>query len=124
MRNIINISLPPKMAEAVEENVKKGLFSSKSEFFRMLQFVQANFPDGFRKNASHNSVPRVRFEAIAIGTALALRENDNLALTADQIASRMKAQSFDQVVVSGSANVRSKLEGRIEIVRSLLLAAG
>ena len=36
MRNIINISLPPKMAQAVEENVKKGLFSSKSEFFRML----------------------------------------------------------------------------------------
>lgn len=36
MRNIINISLPPKMTEAVEENVKKGLFSSKSEFFRML----------------------------------------------------------------------------------------
>lgn len=36
MRNIINISLPPKMTEVVEENVKKGLFSSKSEFFRML----------------------------------------------------------------------------------------
>ena len=36
MRNVVNISLPPKMTEAVEENVKKGNFSSKSEFFRML----------------------------------------------------------------------------------------
>lgn len=36
MRNIINISLPSKMTKAVEESVKKGLFSSKSEFFRML----------------------------------------------------------------------------------------
>lgn len=36
MRNVINISLPPKMTTAVEENVKKGNFSSKSEFFRML----------------------------------------------------------------------------------------
>ncbi len=36
MRNIINISLPEKLVEAVEENVKKGNFSTKSEFFRML----------------------------------------------------------------------------------------
>ena len=36
MRNIINISLPQKLAEIVEENVKRGHFSSKSEFFRML----------------------------------------------------------------------------------------
>lgn len=92
------------------------------EFFRMIDFVQTHFPDGFRKNASHSSVPRVRFEAIAIGTALALREDGNLSLTPEQIAHRMKAESFDQVVVSGSANVRSKLEGRIEIVRSLLMA--
>lgn len=93
------------------------------EFFRMIDFVETHFPNGFRKNASHSSVPRVRFEAIAIGAALALREDGNLSLTPDQIASRMKAESFDQVVVSGSANVRSKLESRIEIVRSLLLAA-
>lgn len=36
MRNIINISLSPKLTEIVEENVKRGYFSSKSEFFRML----------------------------------------------------------------------------------------
>lgn len=36
MRNIINISLPKKMTKAVEESVKKGNFSTKSEFFRML----------------------------------------------------------------------------------------
>lgn len=36
MRNIVNISLPSKLTEIVEENVKRGHFSSKSEFFRML----------------------------------------------------------------------------------------
>ena len=36
MRNIINLSLPQKLVGVVEENVKKGHFSSKSEFFRML----------------------------------------------------------------------------------------
>ncbi|MFY9461946.1 MAG: ribbon-helix-helix domain-containing protein [Candidatus Sungiibacteriota bacterium] len=36
MRNIINISLPERMTKAVEESVKRGHFSTKSEFFRML----------------------------------------------------------------------------------------
>lgn len=36
MRNIINLSLPQKLTEVVEENVKTGHFASKSEFFRML----------------------------------------------------------------------------------------
>lgn len=36
MRNIINLSLPQKLADIVEEHVKKGHFASKSEFFRML----------------------------------------------------------------------------------------
>ncbi|MBI2122372.1 MAG: ribbon-helix-helix protein, CopG family [Candidatus Sungbacteria bacterium] len=36
MRNIINISLPEKMARIVEKSVKKEHFSTKSEFFRML----------------------------------------------------------------------------------------
>lgn len=36
MRNIVNISLPPKLVEEVEGSVKRGHFSSKSEFFRML----------------------------------------------------------------------------------------
>ncbi len=36
MRNIVNISLPEKMVEAVEDGVKREHFSSKSEFFRTL----------------------------------------------------------------------------------------
>ena len=36
MRNIVNISLPESMAKSVEQEVKKGGFSTKSEFFRHL----------------------------------------------------------------------------------------
>jgi len=36
MRNIINISLPLPMSKAVEKEVKKGRYASKSEFFRTL----------------------------------------------------------------------------------------
>ncbi|HFC76984.1 MAG TPA: ribbon-helix-helix protein, CopG family [Candidatus Moranbacteria bacterium] len=34
MRNIISISLPDNMAKMVKKEVKKGYFSSQSEFFR------------------------------------------------------------------------------------------
>jgi len=33
----------------------------------MLEFVDKYFPYGFRKNEKITSVPRVRFEAIAVG---------------------------------------------------------
>lgn len=36
MRTIINISLPSELNKVVEREVKKGKFSTKSEFFRML----------------------------------------------------------------------------------------
>lgn len=36
MRNIVNISLPPHMANLVEKEVRKGSYATKSEFFRSL----------------------------------------------------------------------------------------
>jgi len=36
MRNIVNISLPRTLNKMVEEEVKKGEYASKSEFFRHL----------------------------------------------------------------------------------------
>jgi hypothetical protein len=90
------------------------------EFERMLEVVPQLFPNGFRKNATANTIPRVRFEAIATGTALALRQNEDLEVTSEQVVARMKEKEFDKVVVSDGANVRSKLEGRIGIVRSIL----
>jgi putative addiction module CopG family antidote len=36
MRNIINISLPEKLAKEVEKAVASGNYSTKSEFFRDL----------------------------------------------------------------------------------------
>jgi Arc/MetJ-type ribon-helix-helix transcriptional regulator len=36
MREVINISLPKELNRAVEETIKKGSYSTKSEFFRDL----------------------------------------------------------------------------------------
>ncbi|MGB7406181.1 MAG: DUF262 domain-containing protein [Pacificimonas sp.] len=95
----------------------------RAEFGQMLEQVATLFPNGFRKNATARTVPRVRFEAIAAGTALALRERANLSISPDRIISEMGQKNFDGVVVSDGANVRSKLEGRIDLVRSILLGA-
>lgn len=93
----------------------------RAEFDRMLEFVRQHFPNGFRKNAAAGTVPRVRFEAIAAGTAIALREKPELEMSSAQIAAKMREREFDKNVVSDGANVRSKLEGRINLVRSILV---
>ena len=36
MRNVINISLPLPLSSIVEDEVKRGNYASKSEFFRYL----------------------------------------------------------------------------------------
>lgn len=36
MRQVINLSLPAKLAETVDKEVRKGRYSSRSEFFREL----------------------------------------------------------------------------------------
>ena len=88
----------------------------------MLSFVAEAFPLGFRKSKTANTVPRVRFEAIAVGSALALRLRPDLEVAPDVVAARMMEAGFDKLVVSDGANVRSKLEGRIDLGRSVLLA--
>jgi hypothetical protein len=93
----------------------------RQEFLRTLAFVEQAFPHGFRKSSNANSVPRVRFEAIAVGTALALRQSPQIEIDAQQVAERMEREHFDRVVVSDGANVRSKLQGRIDLVKSILL---
>jgi hypothetical protein len=90
------------------------------EFFRMLIFVQDTFPLGFRKSRTANTVPRVRFEAISVGSALTLRVNRELEVGSQVMSERMELADFDGVVVSDGANVRSKLEGRIDLVVRML----
>jgi uncharacterized protein with ParB-like and HNH nuclease domain len=53
----------------------------KDEWERMLAFVEKGFKFGFKKGERNNRTPRVRFEAISVGTALAkglLRPTDRI----------------------------------------------
>jgi hypothetical protein len=96
----------------------------RERFERMLTFVEGVFPYGFRKGSTAKATPRVRFEAIAIGSDLALRERPSLATeTVPPVADWIDGEEFRVATTSDAANVRSKLEGRIQFVRQKLLGA-
>jgi len=84
----------------------------------MLDFVDKNFPYGFAKSKNAKSTPRVRFEAIAVGVALALRENEKLIVNnVDWIES----DEFRVHTTSHASNSPNRVTGRIEYVRDMLL---
>lgn len=90
------------------------------EFENMLDFVEKYFPYGFKKTKNHKSTPRVRFEAIAVGVNLALKEQPNLQ-PQTPILDWLLSDEFLEHVTSDAANNRNKLIGRIEFVRDKLL---
>ncbi|MGP1388004.1 MAG: DUF262 domain-containing protein [Thainema sp.] len=106
--------------EYLEEN-NNGNFQQanmKAEFESMLDFVDRYFPNGFGKNKRHKITPRIRFEAISVGTALALRENPDLEPAS---MDWLNSEEFKEYITSDASNSRSKVIRRIEYVRDNLL---
>lgn len=88
---------------------------------RTMDFVERHFPAGFAKTTGARSTPRVRFEAIAVGSARALQENSKLAPTRDEIRSWLESTEFKKLTTSDAANNRARVVGRIDFVRKKLL---
>ena len=88
------------------------------EFVRMLNFMDQNFPNGF-KRLGYNTVPRIRFEAIAVGVSLALRENPDLV--PGNISRWLDSPEFINHTRSDASNSKPKLVNRIHYVRDNLL---
>tara|TARA_Y100000310_G_scaffold265563_1_gene276666 strand:- start:2397 stop:3512 length:1116 start_codon:yes stop_codon:yes gene_type:complete len=110
------------MQREIEEFGKsKKRESLESEFRKMLHFVKAVSPNGFTKSQSGNQVPRVRFEAIAVGTALALREKNKLIDINPDITPALRSVEFEEATKSDAANVKSKLLKRIKLLKDWLL---
>jgi hypothetical protein len=92
--------------------------SLRDEFITVLNFVNKHLPYGFKKSANNQSVPRIRFEAISIGTALALRINSELDVNdCDWLTSK----EFGHLTRSDASNSLPKLINRIHFVRDSLL---
>ena len=94
----------------------------RDRFAAMLAFVKSNFPHGFRRSATGKTSPRARFEAISIGTYLALQSNPALAQRPVDVSAWIDGNDFSDITGSDGANVIAKLRRRTEYVRDRLLA--
>ena len=96
----------------------------RKRFADMVVFVEQNSPHGFRKTKTSNTTPRVRFEALAIGSYLAFKEKPELLIDGPTIPMTewLDSDEFSEVTTSDGSNVLSKLSGRINFVRERLIA--
>jgi hypothetical protein len=90
----------------------------RDEFVRMLNLVSQYFPNGF-KRTGYTTVPRIRFEAIAVGLSLALRLKQDLV--PGDIDQWLDSKEFIKHTRSDASNSRPKLMNRIHYVRDSLL---
>ncbi len=110
-----------KKMNAHFEKDSKAVESYRKRFIDTMTFVKKTFPWGFRKTAKGKATPMSRFEAIAIGSYLALEEHPELADTPTSVDAWIESDDFKQVTASGAANVTSKLKKRMNFVRDRLL---
>ncbi len=89
-----------------------------NEFQSMLDFVEKHFPNGFSKGKGYTRTPRIRFEAIAVGVALALRKNRDVE---PKSMKWLNSDKFKEYTTSDASNSRPKVIRRIEYVRDQLL---
>ena len=94
----------------------------RARFTEMIDFVNRVFPYGFRKSVKGKATPRARFEAIAVGSRLALNERPALAddAVADVLA-WLNNEQFQSVTGSDGANAIARLKERTGFVRDRLL---
>jgi len=90
----------------------------EAEFCAMLRFVKKYFPYGFAKTDKAKSTPRVRFEAIAVGVALALREEPDLS---PKSMEWLESDEFKKHTTTHASNSPARVSGRILYVKDKLL---
>ncbi len=93
----------------------------RETFFATLNFVEKNFPNGFRKSPKSKVVSRIRFEATAVGVALALEENPQLQSQSINTDWAYTDENFLVMMRSDASNSRPKVKARIEFVRDKVL---
>lgn len=95
----------------------------RDRFMAMVDFVDFHSPNGFRKTKTSTTTPRVRFEAMAIGSYLASKERPQLYEQGPNtpMLDWVDSEAFSSVTTSDGANVVSKLRNRINFVRDKLL---
>lgn len=105
--------------KSFDENKKKEL---TDKFNEVVAFVNKNFKYKFSKS-HNNQVSRMYFEAISVGTYLALKENPKLACSIETTETWLRKNDFKQVI-SGKYETHTpqRIKERIEFVRNMLLS--
>jgi hypothetical protein len=94
----------------------------RRRFMSTMAFIAKVFPYGFRRTKKGIATPRARFEAIAIGSFLALQQNPSLEAEHPHVDDWLESKEFSDVTGSDGANAIARLRGRIHFVRDSLLA--
>jgi hypothetical protein len=90
----------------------------KRYFLRTMDFISENYPLAFYRTDSSKRLPRVRFEAVAVGTGLAIRTQQNLI---SRPSRWLRSEEFERLVRAEATNSAPKLKARIEFVRDRLI---
>ncbi|MEY4903818.1 MAG: hypothetical protein RLZZ292_1633 [Bacteroidota bacterium] len=112
--NFFNDYLKEKNKDAFD----KAAFELK--FNEMLQFVQANFPNGFLRVKNSTQTPRVRFEAISVGVSLALAIEPDLKNQCVD-TSWTESEAFIEQITGSATSSPNKVHDRINFVRDKIL---
>jgi hypothetical protein len=113
----------PFLDEFVVEKNKLGYnnIEKKKVLNLVLDFVEKYFePPYFARKGRDNATPRVRFESIAVGVYLAIKENPDLVPV---YMDWLESNEFKNHTTTDASNNPGKLKGRIEFVRDCLLDA-
>lgn len=111
-----------KMNEHFQEN-QQDVEKYRQRFQQTMGFIQRNFAWGFRRTANGTVTPRARFEAIAVGSYLALQEYPELNDQEISVEEWLNSEEFAQVTTSDGANAIGRLKARLYFVRDQLLGA-
>ncbi|HFG6936184.1 DUF262 domain-containing protein [Acinetobacter baumannii] len=99
-------------------NFDKQLF--QKTFDEMLNFVESHYqPLYFKKTINNTSVPRIRFEALSVGTSLALATGRQI--NTSKIKSWLESDTFSTLTDSDASNSIPKLRDRTYFVTNNLL---
>ena len=91
----------------------------RARFHRTMEFVRNTFPNGFRRAKGGTETPRARFEALAIGSYLALELQPELKPS--DVSAWLEGGEFREETRSDGANAKKKLASRMNFVRDRLL---
>ncbi len=105
--------------ESSNKNKELNIDKMRNEFESMIYFVEKYFPNGFRQGKKLNkTTTRIKFESLAVGIALALREKKDLK---PQSIEWINSEEFKKYTSSDASSSRNKVIRRIEYVREKLL---